>query len=49
MGLGEVSALESEMNVRDWLLEDKQVDDKPTRSHYINGGLCHLAPVKLKG
>ena len=31
------------MNVRDWLLEDKQDDNSHNESHTVNGGLCHSA------
>ena len=48
VGWGEVTDLESEMNVRDWLLENKQEDNNPDGSHTINRGLCQSAPVKTE-
>ena len=42
----EVSDLESEMNVRDWLLEDTQEDNNSTEPHTVSGVVCHSVSVQ---
>ena len=46
MGWGEVSDLESEMNVRDWLLEVKQEDNNSSEPKTVSGDVCHSVSVQ---